>query len=245
LQDRVALISGGTRAVANAQADLLSARGVKLVIGNADLERAAALADAFGKSAIHVSLDPTCPRDWANAVTIADSQFGSPAILINAGILRSGLVPELPRNILHDLLEAYMAAGILGLRAVAPAMKKQGFGTIVNVGLAASYMEESILFATPSARRTLVGLTHAGALELAGSTVRINGVLAGEERSVRFGNTPNQAMTAARGTTRAEEELGIFSARLADGDFDAPTGAVFRPDGSFLSGLVDQGPAAI
>jgi NAD(P)-dependent dehydrogenase (short-subunit alcohol dehydrogenase family) len=114
LEQRVALVSAGVPALVIAQAELLAARGVKLVMGDVEPHRAAALADAFVSSAPHVLLDPTSSRDRVNAVAIAASGFGDPSILINnAGRLQTGGMEVCTARDAHAALEVNLVHGCL------------------------------------------------------------------------------------------------------------------------------------
>lgn len=98
-QDKVALISGGSRGMGAAHARLLVAEGAKVVIGDLLDESGAALAAELGNSARYTHLDVTNAEQWDAAVALAVRDFGQLNVLVNnAGIVLDNSPTRLIQN---------------------------------------------------------------------------------------------------------------------------------------------------
>src|SRR5690349_11263398 len=92
---KVALISGGASGLGAASARMLAREGARVVIGDVDLERGAALAGEIGPPARARKLDVTEPADWRAAVDDAIEAWGRLDVLVNsAGIVLMGSIED-------------------------------------------------------------------------------------------------------------------------------------------------------
>lgn len=181
LAGKVALISGGARGMGAAEARLFAREGARVVIGDIlDAEGRAVEGDvrASGGEAVYVSLDVTSERDWEQAVATAVSRFGKLDVLVNnAGIGGASRLEDTTVEA-WDRTMAVNAKGVfLGSKAVIPAMRQAGGGSIVNIssqlGLVGMDDSSPHYQASKGAVRLLTKLT---AVQYARERIRCNSV---------------------------------------------------------------------
>ena len=144
---KVAFVSGGTRGIGRAAADIFAREGCKvIVVGRRQhsVDEAVAAMRATGAMVAGVAADLTDRADVERAVAFARDTFGSPDIVVtNVHLGDGGADGEGTFDTLTD--EDYMQAfqhltmSVVYLtRAVIPHMKAQGWGRLINVGSGAA-----------------------------------------------------------------------------------------------------------
>ena len=83
LEAKVAVITGGTRGIGEATAELFVAQGCKVVIAGRSVEKGQALAERLGESVIYVQADVMREDDIKSTIDLAASSFGKLDILFN------------------------------------------------------------------------------------------------------------------------------------------------------------------
>jgi 3alpha(or 20beta)-hydroxysteroid dehydrogenase len=244
LQGLVALITGGARGMGEAEARLFVAEGARVIIADVLVAEGEALAKELGDVACFVTLDVTEESGWEGAVRDVIERFGRLDILVNnAGIAH--LAP-LERTTLDDYLRVIMVNQVgvfLGMRAVIPAMRKGGSGSIINVssidGLAGSPMATSYVASKFAVR----GMTKVAALELARAGIRVNSIHPGGVRtpmlnmgSVDLGELVEAKIPMQR--LAAPIELARLALFLASDESSYCTGSEFVADGGLTAGVL-------
>ena len=176
LEGKVVLITGAARGLGFEYARSLGAAGARIVAG--DVADCAAAAEAAGNGALAVSLDVT---DIASADAMAElamEAFGRIDALINNAALYGSLRGGRFNTIAEVDWDAAMAVNVKGIwnccKAVVPAMRQSGGGSIVNVAsLAATYGMPFALHYTTS-KAAVIGLTRGLARELGRDNIRVN-----------------------------------------------------------------------
>ena len=180
LAGKVALISGGARGMGAAEARLFAAEGAMVVIGDVleaeGRQTEAAINESYGGRCVFVGLDVTDESSWERAVGAAVERFGKLDILVNnAGIARINKVEDTSGDE-WDLVMDINAKGVfLGTKAVIPAMREAGGGSIVNISSIAGLVggRTSSYAASKGAVRLL---TKSTAIQYAGEGIRCNSV---------------------------------------------------------------------
>lgn len=195
LEGRVAVITGGDGRLGIEHAKALSGAGAKVY--SFDTARS----DELAKVATHVDVDVTSPEMLARAVAQIVKEAGSIDILINNAVIDPSL-PEEGETGWEDYVEfpkaqweKEIAVGLSGaqytIQAVAPQMKKQKKGSIINItstsGITApnhsKYPEGRFKSAAyPTVKTALLGLTRAWASYFSAvgtPDVRVNAVAFG------------------------------------------------------------------
>ena len=87
LENKVAIITGGSGGIGSAQAEHFVAEGAKVVIADVAEEAGKALAAKLGSNAVYRHLDVRDEKSWADLVAATLAQWGGLDVLVNtAGI---------------------------------------------------------------------------------------------------------------------------------------------------------------
>ncbi|MEP6871324.1 MAG: SDR family NAD(P)-dependent oxidoreductase [Anaerolineaceae bacterium] len=147
LDGKIALVTGGSRGIGKAIARLLVAEGASVAIvargAEALTEAAADIEAATGKRVLTATVDTSDSGSVRTMVEFVTGELGRVDILIN-NAARPGGAPPQPgiENLPDEIFTTEMNTKVLGYlrcaREVAPAMKANGWGRIINIsGLAA------------------------------------------------------------------------------------------------------------
>jgi NAD(P)-dependent dehydrogenase (short-subunit alcohol dehydrogenase family) len=239
LRDRVALITGGKRIGAAIAIDL-ARRGMDVALSfnrsRTEAEDAAAAIHHAGRRAALIPADLSHAADCDRLVSETVRSFGRLDALINmASVYRSVPVEDTDVAVWDSIVNVDLRAAYLCARAALPQLRAAGTARIINFAdwVAASGRPRYKNFvAYYVAKRGIIGLTEALALELAGDQILVNAIAPGpivappgtspeEHRSVEA-STP-------LGRWGGEGEIVKTVAFLLESDF--VTGETIRVDG--------------
>ncbi|MBI4736010.1 MAG: glucose 1-dehydrogenase [candidate division NC10 bacterium] len=140
LKDRVAIVTGGSKGLGQAEAEALAAEGAAVVVATAKSVREAeqvvrGLLDR-GSRAISVQADVSQTADVQRLVETTLKAFNRLDILVNnAGTtgphLNKPLV-DLPEELWDFMMGNHLRSAFLCIKYAAPHMVKQGWGRIIN-----------------------------------------------------------------------------------------------------------------
>ena len=220
LKGKRALVTGGSRGIGKAIARELAREGVDVAILARDIERltsaAAELSKESGRKVVGIVVDTTREDSVKAAVADAVKQLGGGIdILVNAAAQPGGSVPTpklagLTAEYFHGEMNTKVMGYIRCAQAVAPHMKEQGWGRIINIsGLAARGTGNVV----GSMRNVSVAaMTKNLADELGPCGINVTVVHPGTTRTER---------TAPRITELAQKEglaEAVIEKRMADGN---------------------------
>ncbi len=184
LQGRTALITGASRGIGRAMAELFAAEGARVAVAARSEEELTRVADsitAAGGQALVLVSDVTAPEAATTAVASVLSEFGGLDILVNNAGGSSFMSP------LADLREAgwrrtmdlNLDASLRFIQASLPALEAGGHGSIVNVSSVTALRGAPLLGHYGAAKAALVSLTQSLAVELGQRPVRVNALVPG------------------------------------------------------------------
>ncbi|MBX5469512.1 MAG: glucose 1-dehydrogenase [Thermoleophilaceae bacterium] len=179
LEGKVALVTGAAleRGQGACEARLFAAEGATVVLTDVQSEAGRATAAAIGERASYVDLDVTDGDAWATVVGDVVARHGRLDVLVNnAGIWHTGGVLETSPEDYRRVVEINQTGVFLGMRAVAPVMRDQRAGSIVNISSAAGLRGDPRIHAYVASKWAVRGMTKAAAAELAPYNVRVNSV---------------------------------------------------------------------
>lgn len=142
LEDRVAVVTGGSMGLGLAIAQGLAAEGVKVVIAARRPDKLEQAAAEINERTGHVVTPLVCDTSSTESVTAlaaeVEKAFGRTDILVNGAATPSGLVRDQIDQADPDLLLEDLNTKVVGYfrcaRALVPLMRRNRFGRIVNIG---------------------------------------------------------------------------------------------------------------
>ncbi len=177
LQGKVALISGAARGQGAAAARRLVADGARVVVGDILDGEGKELVEELDGSARYVHLDVTDEGRWGQAVAAAEEAFGRLDVLVNnAGVLAFGKIAEQSTEEYRRIIEVNQVGVFAGMRAVIPAMRRAGGGSIVNISSVEGLGGTANCAAYTASKFAVRGMTKTAALELGKYGIRVNSV---------------------------------------------------------------------
>lgn len=180
LKSRSALVTGSTSGIGLACARALAAEGANVCLNGfgpaEEIEAArAAIEKEFGVRCIYNGADMSKPAEIAALAAAAEAAFGSIDILVNnAGIQFVSPIEDFPVEKWDQIIAINLSSAFHAIRAVAPGMKRNRWGRIVNTASAHSLVASPFKAAYVAAKHGVVGLTKTVALELATHGVTAN-----------------------------------------------------------------------
>jgi NAD(P)-dependent dehydrogenase (short-subunit alcohol dehydrogenase family) len=186
LTGKAALITGGKRIGAVIATELAS-QGVDVALSynrsREEAERTAAAISALNRKCVLVKADLTDSRACAGLVDDAATALGRLDILINmASVYAPVPFDEIDESRWSAVLDVDLKAAFLCARAAVPHMRRAGAGRIVNFSdwvAASGRPRYPGYLAYYVAKRAVIGLTEALALELAADQILVSAVAPG------------------------------------------------------------------
>lgn len=189
LKDRVALVTGSSRGIGRATAEMLGREGARVAVTYHTLrERAETVAAGIrerGGDAFAIQLDISSDQSIRDAVDAAAGRWGKIDILINNALhggeraVVQSRFEEVPDEQWRSLLRGNFEGAHVAIAAVLPYMRGQRWGRIVNVSsvVAADGFPGGATYG--AAKAALHGLTRTLAKELAPEGILTNVVMPG------------------------------------------------------------------
>ena len=176
LDGKVALITGAARGMGAAEARLFVSEGARVLIADMLEDDGRALAAELGDAARFQRLDVSQEEQWAQAVAAAEAMGPLNVLVNNAGILRAAAIEDMTLEQYMSVIMINQVGTFLGMRAAAPAMKRAGGGSIVNISTVASLIGIRGLSAYAASKGGLDALTRSVAVDYGQDNIRCNAV---------------------------------------------------------------------
>ena len=176
LDGKVIIITGAARGQGAHEARRLVAEGARVVL--TDLNSAgAAVAAELGDAAMFIPHDVGEETKWNAIVEATLAHFGCVNVLVNnAGVFKPADITETTAEAFDLHYRVNMLGVFLGMKAVVPAMKAAGGGSIVNISSIAGLRGYPGMIAYAGTKWAARGMTHSAARELAAFGIRVNSV---------------------------------------------------------------------
>ena len=247
LEDRVALVTGGTKGLGRVIADALADAGASVAVSARNEEVAGRVAQEIaargGGASIGIGMDVAVAAQVEAMVEQTIRELGAVDILVNnAGINIRGPIEDLTESDWDAVIDTNLKGPWLCSRAVARHMKARKWGRVINVS--SMLGEISMPGRTPyaSSKGGLTLMTKTLALEWARDGINVNALCPGPFATEI--NTPLLNDPAARAQMEANVplgrwgnpvELGPAAVFLASEASSFMTGATLFIDGGYTA----------
>jgi 3-oxoacyl-[acyl-carrier protein] reductase len=178
-QNKVAVVSGGSRGIGRALVQALAREGARVVFTYASNK---ALADEIvnGDTILGFQTDVTNFDQSKDLIKQVKERFGQVDILVNnAGITRDKLVALMSEKDWDDVIDTNLKGAFNLVKPVAGLMIRQKRGVILNVTSISGIVGMPGQVNYSSSKAGMIGLTKALAKELAKANVRVNALALG------------------------------------------------------------------
>jgi NAD(P)-dependent dehydrogenase (short-subunit alcohol dehydrogenase family) len=186
-QDRVVLVTGGSRGLGLLMARRLADEGARLAICARDadeLARAAAELRSRGAEVVTVTCDLTQEEAVEQMVREVTQQFGPIDVLINnAGMIQVGPYETMTLDDFREAMAVHFWAPLLATSFVLPAMRRRGAGRIVNIASIGGRIAVPHMLPYSASKFALVGLSRGLRAELAKDNIFVTTVCPGLMRT--------------------------------------------------------------
>jgi 3-hydroxybutyrate dehydrogenase len=258
LAGRASLVTGSTSGIGLGIARALAEAGSAVVLNG--LGHAAEIArtrdqmeERCGVKVTYSAADMTKPEAIAGMIDDVLADHGRLDVLVNnAGIQHVAPLDQFPVEKWDAILSINLSSAFHTMRLALPAMRKNGFGRIINIASAHGLVASPFKAAYVAAKHGIVGLTKVAALETAEQGITCNAICPGyvytplieaqidgqaqahgisrEQviRDVLLAQQPNKRFATV-------EELGAFTVFLASDAAASITGAALPVDGGWTA----------
>lgn len=171
------ILTGAAQGMGAVHARLFIEAGARVVLTDLQREAGAKLANELGERACFVEQDVTREEDWTRVVETATKRFGGVDGLVNnAAIWWTKPVVEEDRERFRKMLDVNVIGTWLGIKAVVPALRAAGGGSIVNLSSIAGTRGIPEHGAYGASKWAVRGLSKVAASELGQWNIRVNTV---------------------------------------------------------------------
>jgi len=243
LNGRVAIVTGASRGIGRAIAEIFAREGARVVICGRKQEALDQVAREIGPLVKPVACHVGRPDQIENMLAITAREFGQVDILVNNAATNISFGPclEIDESQFDKMIEVNLKSAFRLVKAVAPGMCARGNGSIVNIASIAGLRPQlhSLLYSMTKA--ALIMMTQSYALELGPKGVRVNAIAPGLIQTTLSEHywkeeAQRDAVLAKQPIKRLGQpsDVAELALLLASDKGSYITGQTLRVDGGFL-----------
>ena len=251
LDDRCAVVIGGTSGIGRAIAHGLAQAGADVVCTSRRMEQveaAAAEIESFGRRSIRVCSDVDDRESMKDLLDACISEFGKVDILVNsAGRTKRVAALDLDEEDWNAILDTNLTGTLRSCQIFGRHMVERGYGRIINIASLSSFVSLFEVAAYSASKAAVASLTKSLAIEWAKSGVNVNAIAPGVFRTALNQKLLDETARGREFLARTPmgrfghvEELAGAAVFLASEAASFVTGEVLVVDGGFLASGVNQ-----
>jgi len=243
LNGKVAIVTGASRGIGRAIAEVFAREGARVVICGRKQETLDHVAGEIGPLVKAIACHVGRADQIENMVEITAREFGHVDILVNNAATNISFEPclEIDDVQFDKMIEVNLKSAFRLVQAIAPGMCERGNGSIINIASIAGLRPQLYSLLYSMTKAALIMMTQSYALELGAKGVRVNAIAPGliqtvlsehywkdeAQRDAVIGKQPIQRL----GQPSDVAELALL---LASEKGSYITGQTFAVDGGFL-----------
>lgn len=239
LQNKVAVVTGGSRGIGKAIAEKFAAEGASVAILYSSNSASADVVVEEIRNAGGTAKAYQCHVENSDEVgkTIDDvvNDLGKIDILINnAGITRDKLLMMMKEEDFDDVISVNLKGAYNTMRKVCPMLARQRWGRIINLSSIAGINGNAGQVNYSASKAGLIGMTKSAAREFAGRGITVNAIAPGfveTDMTEKFASDENVMKRIPVGRMGRPDEIASLALFLASDAAAYITGEVIRIDG--------------
>lgn len=243
LEGKVAVVTGGTRGIGLAIVKAFLEEGATVALFGSrqeTVDKALSALKAENADAKVIGLAPDL-SDYASveqAMQTVKETFGRIDVLANnAGVSAREPIYDYAPEAFDKVIQLNVNSVFYCAKAVAPIMKEQGGGSIINTSSMVSLYGQSAGCSYPASKFAVNGLTKSLARELGKDNIRVNAVLPGVTRTDMVASLPPEMVARISapiplGRVGEPEEVANAFVFLASDKASYISGALLSVDGA-------------
>jgi NADP-dependent 3-hydroxy acid dehydrogenase YdfG len=175
LAGQAAAISGAARGIGRVTAEAFLNQGMRVAIGDVDMQGATETARELGPSTVAIPLDVTDRRSFSSFLDTAEEQLGPIDVLVNnAGIMPLGPFLQEDDATARRILDINVNGVIAGMKVFLPRMIDRRRGHVVNIASQAGKYGFPGGATYCASKAAVINLSRAVRKELRGTGVEIS-----------------------------------------------------------------------
>ena len=237
LENKIAIVTGAAQGIGRGITDRFTNEGAKVAL--VDYQKDVDVDPAQGQSFYHG--DVSDPELWDHLITDLLAEYGRIDVLVNnAGIIHNESVHEVELERWNRALAVNLTGVMLGMRAVIPALREQGGGSIINLS---SIWGSVAAPGAASYHATKAGVHHLSknaAVTYAKDNIRVNSIHPGAIHTPMMESMDDDQVSwiisqTPAGRTGQPQDIAAGAVYLAGDEAGFVTGAELRIDGGYTA----------
>ena len=203
LEDKIAIVTGGSQGIGKAIVQQFLDQGAKVAIWDIDTEKAEATKAELGASDAQLKIYQVNVAEWEAveaSMKATHADFGRIDILINnAGITRDASMKKMSLEQWNQVIQVNLNGVFYCVRAAFPIMAAQHYGRIVNassvVGIQGNFGQTNYV----ATKAGVIGMTKVWAREFGRKGITVNAVAPGFINTEMMSTIPEKVLDNIKG----------------------------------------------
>lgn len=176
LENKVAIVTGGSSGIGKACAQVFAAEGAKVVVADINDDDGQQVADEIGGMYVHT--DVSKAEEVEALVKAAVDEYGQLDIMFNNAGIDGQQAPfaDSPLDNWHNVMKINMDGVFYGMKYALLQMREQGHGVILNTASTAGLVGFPQIPPYSASKAGVVNLTRAGTAAHAPEGIRVNAI---------------------------------------------------------------------
>ena len=180
LENKVAVITGGTSGIGASAAEIFVGEGARVILAGRSEQKGTQLAKRLGANAVYQRTDVTVEADIKAVIDLAVSRFGRLDCLFNnAGGPDRGTLETVTPEDFNYSMNLLLGAVVFGMKHATPVMKAQGGGCIINNSSIAAIRMNQGGYLYTAAKAAVTHISRLAGTQLGPFGIRVNSISPG------------------------------------------------------------------